>query len=237
MKEPSLTLSGFRSYLPSNRTSTNYPQGQRLFGAPRSGAESRRVVGTTWGETGRWDGLRWDGYQINLIVYGVCWVYVQLFTILYPPSNIFATSWVILSRWFSELPVWWDMFGRYTTHSLAEVFYSLGQVWYDLGGGNSNICYFYPITLGKWSNLTSIFLRWVVQPPTSDSIRDLCTLPGNDNISVTSRHKLESMIFRTSRLVVGPMFPRSLKGSHLNKDFRLKVGWVYLQKLMELIDL
>ena len=34
-----------------------------------------------------------------------------------------------------------------------------------LGGGNSNIFYFHPY-LGKWSNLTSIFFKWVVQPPT-----------------------------------------------------------------------
>ena len=30
-----------------------------------------------------------------------------------------------------------------------------------LGGGNSNIFYFHPETLGKWSNLTSIFFKWV----------------------------------------------------------------------------
>ncbi len=34
----------------------------------------------------------------------------------------------------------------------------------------SNIFYFYPY-LGKWSNLTSIFFRWVVQPPTSSSFK------------------------------------------------------------------
>ena len=30
-----------------------------------------------------------------------------------------------------------------------------------LGGGNSKICLFLPRTLGKWSNLTSIRLKWV----------------------------------------------------------------------------
>ena len=30
----------------------------------------------------------------------------------------------------------------------------------------SNICYFHPY-LGNWSNLTSIFFKWVAQPPTS----------------------------------------------------------------------
>ena len=35
-----------------------------------------------------------------------------------------------------------------------------------LGGGNSNISYFHPY-LGKWSKFTSIFFKWVVQPPTS----------------------------------------------------------------------
>ena len=66
-----------------------------------------------------------------------------------------------------------------------------------------------------------MFLRWVVQPPTSDSIRGLCTLPGNDDISVTSLHKLESMIFRTSRLVgYVSSFP---EGSHLQR-FPIKGG-------------
>ena len=31
---------------------------------------------------------------------------------------------------------------------------------------SSNILCFHPRSLGKWSNLTSIFFRWVVQPPT-----------------------------------------------------------------------
>ena len=30
-----------------------------------------------------------------------------------------------------------------------------------LGGGNSKIFYFHPECLGKWSNLTSIFFKWV----------------------------------------------------------------------------
>ena len=35
-----------------------------------------------------------------------------------------------------------------------------------LGGGNSNIFgNFHPGSLGKWSNLTSKFFEWVVQPP------------------------------------------------------------------------
>ena len=39
---------------------------------------------------------------------------------------------------------------------------------YNLGGGNSNIFYVHPY-LGKISNLTSLFFRWVfVKPPTSN---------------------------------------------------------------------
>ena len=37
-----------------------------------------------------------------------------------------------------------------------------------LGGGNSNIFYFHPETLGRWSKLTSILFKWVgKKPPTS----------------------------------------------------------------------
>ena len=46
----------------------------------------------------------------------------------------------------------------------------LNEAMHFLSGGNSNIFYFHPGSLGKWSNLTIICLKWVEtlwKPPTS----------------------------------------------------------------------
>ena len=60
-----------------------------------------------------------------------------------------------------------------------------------LGGGFKHFL-FSPRSLGKWSNLTSIFLRWVVQPPT--------------RFNSTSPLVMGKSAFRPSK--VRDMFPR-----------------------------
>ena len=43
-----------------------------------------------------------------------------------------------------------------------------------LGGGNSNICYFSTLPGVSWSNLTTYFSDWLVQPPTSPTVIRCC---------------------------------------------------------------
>ena len=108
--------------------------------------------------------------------------------------------------------------------------WSLNARWWQL-----KYLLFSPRSLGKWSNLTSIFFRWVVQPPTSNTIshvwmanhiwnRDAYDpIPAGDGILATWG---------------APCQPNSLQPCNgdesiwLNRwgrNFRmLKVGWVLL---------
>ena len=59
-------------------------------------------------------------------------------------------------------PCWWWWFYQVDSLNPIDLWCRRTKVWEAcfLGGGNSNIFYFHPY-LGKWSNLTSIFFKWV----------------------------------------------------------------------------
>ena len=73
-------------------------------------------------------------------------------------------------------------------------------VFTNLGGGFKYFL-FSPRTLGKWSSLTSIFFRWVVQPPTSNTLE-------------VKDHKKNSPL---ELLIVNPYKNNSLYGKTIQK--------------------
>ena len=55
-------------------------------------------------------------------------------------------------------------------------------------GGGFKYCLFSPRSLGKWSNLTSVFFKWVVQPPTSNAFWFCFFKSSGDAVGSASRN-------------------------------------------------